>query len=271
MEETEIAKQGSGEVIGLPILSFTREQVDLIKRTICKGATDDELALFLHVAKTMGLDPLRRQIHAVKRWDSSVKKEVMTAQTGIDGYRLIADRTKKYVPGDVTVNVNDKGKILSATATVKKLVNDEWHDVTATAYFDEYAAKKKDGTLNIMWASKGRLMIMKCAEALALRRAFPAELSGVYTADEMSQANEPIDVTPLKKPESTEKKEPMINEAQRVRLFAFGKKGGKTHGQIKEYLAALKPPIGSTKDIPISKYDEIVKWAETKDEEVPFA
>ena len=172
------------------LATYDRNQLDLLKRTVCKGATDDEFMFFMNVAKSTGLDPFRKQIHAVKRWDSKSKRNVMAIQTGIDGYRLIADRTQRYAPGpDHKLVFGEGGALLSATAMVKKKVGDEWHEVTATAYFEEYVQKTKDGNPNRMWKTMPKLMLGKCAEALALRKAFPAELSGVYTNEEMTQVD----------------------------------------------------------------------------------
>lgn len=170
-----------------------RSKVQLLKDTICKDSTDDELELFAYTCKRLGLDPFARQIHPVKRFDSTLNREVMTIQTGIDGYRLIADRTGRYAPGAApTFQFDKNGNLFSATSYVKKMTSDgTWHVVEATAHYREYVALKRDGKPNFMWATKPYIMLSKCSEALALRKAFPAELSGVYTKEEMDQANNP--------------------------------------------------------------------------------
>jgi phage recombination protein Bet len=174
----------------MPEQGFSREKVELIKRTIAVGATGDELELFLYAAKKTGLDPFMKQIYAVKRWNKQAGREVMTVQTGIDGYRLIADRTGKLAGISDPVYEDGAGKLpKSATVIVKKLLgNGSVAEFTATARWDEYVQMGREG-VTAMWASKPYLMLGKCAEALALRKAFPADLTGVYTAEEMSQAD----------------------------------------------------------------------------------
>jgi phage recombination protein Bet len=184
--------------------SFNPKQIEILKNSICKGVSNEEFEIFLMACAKTQLDPFMRQIYAVKR---KAKKpdgtwgDTMTIQTGIDGYRLIAERTERYAPGpEPTYVLDSSGNLVSATAYIKKQTKDgTWHTVSASAYLDEYCQtfvdkqtgeKKPTG----MWVNMQRTMLAKCAEAQALRKAFPAEMSGVYTKEEMAQAD-PVDVT----------------------------------------------------------------------------
>jgi len=172
-------------------LNITSSYLQLVKNTFAKGATDDELSLFLRTAQRTGLDPAARQIFMVPRYDSALKSMVKSIQISIDGFRLIADRTGRYAPSREPSFTYENGKLESATAYVKKYVGGEWHEVAATAFYSEYVQTTKEGKANSMWQKMPRLMLAKCAESLVLRRAFPAELSGLYTSDEMGTVETP--------------------------------------------------------------------------------
>lgn len=161
------------------------DKLELIKKTVAKGATDLELELFLHACKRTGLDPLMKQIYAIKRKNNKTNTEDMSIQTGIDGYRLIADRTGKYAGSDEPQYlIAEDGWPDVASVTVTKLVDGIPCKFTASARWKEYSQE-----FSPMWKKMPFLMLGKCAEALALRKAFPAELSGVYTHEEMMQAD----------------------------------------------------------------------------------
>jgi phage recombination protein Bet len=189
----------------LPSPHFNAKQIDILKNSICKGVSNEEFEIFLMACAKTQLDPFMRQIYAVKRKSKKPDGswgETMTIQTGIDGYRLIAERTERYAPGpEPTYVMDQQGNLISSTAYIKKQTKDgTWHTVSASAYAEEYmqtfvdkqtGEKKATG----MWVNMPRTMLAKCAEAQALRKAFPAEMSGVYTKEEMQQAD-PIDITP---------------------------------------------------------------------------
>lgn len=172
---------------------LSREKIELIKQTVAKGATDLELELFFHACKRTGLDPLMKQIYAIKRWNSQERRETLAFQTGIDGYRLIAERTGCYAgssDAEYEEGMSVGAPPILARVTVTKLVNGTPCQFTASARWNEYVQKNKEGQPTSMWQKMPYLMLAKCAESLALRKAFPAELSGLYTHEEMQQADE---------------------------------------------------------------------------------
>lgn len=176
------------------VTGYERDQIQLVKDTIARGASDDELILFLHLARRSGLDPFARQIYLIERRANVGGQWVTTRQpqTAIDGLRLIADRTERYAPGhEPTFEYDADGRLIKATAYIKKFVRGEWHEVAASAHYEEYVGRTGKGEITRMWVEKPHIMLAKCAEALALRRAFPAEMSGLYTGDEMGETAAP--------------------------------------------------------------------------------
>jgi phage recombination protein Bet len=169
---------------------WTPEQAQLISTTIAPGCSNDELRLFAYACQRTGLDPFSKQIYAIKRGGK------MTIQAGIDGLRSIAERTGQ-LDGSETYWCGPDGAWVDVwldskpPAAAKTILHRKGcaHPFTATARFADFNAGQG------LWSKMPSVMIAKCSEAQALRRAFPADLSGVYSTDEMDQAVEPVTVT----------------------------------------------------------------------------
>lgn len=223
---------------------FSAEQKALLKRTICRDATDDEFALFLAQCLRTGLDPFDKQIYFRKYKGYNGKPDTITIITGIDGYRLTAQRTNEYEGQEGPLWCGPDGQWRDvwladeppAAAKVgvwrKGARVPVWGIATWKEYFPQVDKEQ------FMWRKMPSNQLAKCAEALALRKAFSKELSGVYTKEELDQAEEPAYTPPSKPapapkveaapppasaPQSTapaapKAAEPMIDDPKRVAL-----------------------------------------------------
>jgi phage recombination protein Bet len=180
----------------IPGMTWTRDQVELVKKTVAKGSSDDELRLFMHVCSRTGLDPFAKQIYFIKRWDSQARTEVFQPQTAIDGLRLIAERTQEFrgrlgpwwcgEDGDWKEVWTDA----KVPAAAKVAVVREGREPTVGVALMSEFRQTKDGKPVAQWRDPPNgmpvHMLAKCAEALALRAAFPQELGDVYSFEEMA-------------------------------------------------------------------------------------
>lgn len=155
------------------------------------------IAKFRHICERTGLDPLARQIYCIGRFGSDGLE--WSVQTGIDGFRVVAERSKLYAGQDDPEWLTESGEWVPAfvkskhgahplAARVRVYRHDWSRPMTGIATWDEYAQTKRNGDLTAMWEQRGPGQLAKCAEALALRKAFPQDLSGLYTDEEMDAA-----------------------------------------------------------------------------------
>lgn len=165
-------------------LEFSTDQRKMIRDSFLSGASDAEASVMLEVARLRRLNPLTGQIHFVKRWNSDRNCFVWAYQVAIDGFRAIAQRTGLYDGQDEPeFEYNKDGSI--QLCRVRVFRRDWARPSVGVAWFAEYAQKKKDGKLTMMWEQKPHIMAAKCAEALAFRKAFPEDMSGLYAPEEL--------------------------------------------------------------------------------------
>lgn len=200
-ENAELAVVKPAEIDHSGQIVFTTKHLELIKNQIAPNSTPEEFDLFVMMARRTRLDPLLKQLYFIK-YGNGVPSYV----TSIDSYRIIAHRTEAFAGVDLPIYDYDKaGKVTHCAITVYKFVQGQRVGFSAKVKFSEYSTGKNQ------WAGKPETMIAKVAEAHALRKAFPQDLNGVYTADEMDQAQEQGKPAQAPKPK-------MILNAQKQRL-----------------------------------------------------
>jgi phage recombination protein Bet len=179
----------------------------ILMNSVFKNLFEDEAHVAWRLSKRRGLDVEAKQIFFVPYVDKKGNRSVI-AQTSIDGLRLIAARTGNYggqINAKLTVRLKNGDKkvidheeydpsetkeIISATI---EIINKEFpQPQKATALLKSYA-KTYNGQLQGLWGTMPDVMLLKCAESLALRKAFPQDLGGLYSNEEMDQAKNDIE------------------------------------------------------------------------------
>lgn len=147
-----------------------KEDKSLLLATVAKGATEAEFQMFLEFCKSTGLNPFKKEIWFIK---TGAGVQMMT---GINGFLTIANNHPQFDGMTVKIDEQD-GKLVSATCTVYR--KDRKYPSEATVYYSEYAKNSP------IWRTMPRMMLQKVAKSVALREAFPQELGGMYTQEEM--------------------------------------------------------------------------------------
>lgn len=181
---------------------FDDEQVNVIRSQVAPGATDAELSLFLMYCQRTGLDPFSRQIYLSERKSKDDRGNWVVKrmpETTIDGFRVCAERSGGYEGQLGPFWCGENGQWSDVwlftdpplAAKVGILRRGFREPLWAVAMYDEYCQRKSDGQPNSMWRKMPANQLAKCAESLGLRKAFPRELSGVYSREEMPEEVEP--------------------------------------------------------------------------------
>lgn len=210
----------------LAIKQYSAEKLALLKQHVAKDLNQSQVEYFLEFCAYRKLNPFTGQIHAVvrnQRGSGDTWEKKLVIQTGINGYRAIAERTGNYAPSSRTPEFEydaDHTKLwggktakavpYAVTVWLKKFSHGTWHEFPSRALFSEFVQLKKNGDVVDMWQKMPHNQLEKCAEAKGLRMAFPEELGGIYVDAEI--ANEETTDAP-----ATQASQPKEREKAAVR------------------------------------------------------
>ena len=170
---------------------WSQTQMAALNQMGLANAPQGDLALFFHYAQKTGLDPFSRQIYMISRGGR------YTIQSSIDGLRIIAQRSGEYAGQTAPMWCGADGVWkdvwLEPTPPVAAKIGvyrvGFAEPLVAVARLASYLPVGKDGRPGGLWGTMPDVMLAKVAESLALRKAFPNDLSGIYTSEEMDQAD----------------------------------------------------------------------------------
>lgn len=274
-----------------------KEVIETLKATIAKGATDADLSLFLEHCKATGLNPFKKEVWFIKgkgytKKDGEEVEGTLQIMTGINGFQAVANSHPQY-DGTEVIESDNKITIDKATfedwkgnITEKKvsppIIAPEYIDVkvwrkdrkfpaTARARWSEYGKDvlSPKGKRTI-WGQMPSIMLAKCAKSLALREAFPQELNGVYTTDEMPPEYSVVEV--VKEESAKNNKKPDVSQAQILDKKELIEPLNEVAQQVfgddnislttaESYVYNLAPKF---KDVDAKKYNERFDWCKSQ-------
>lgn len=224
--QTTAVKPSNGEFTYLANGEEVRLSAGMVRKYLVSGdaqnVTDQEVMMFLTLCKYQHLNPFLREAYLVKYGTSPA-----TIVTGKDTFTKRANRNPNYKGKQAGIIVQDTqtGEVEYREGTFRlptESIVGGWAKIFIegkeaeynTVSFDEYAGRKRDGSLNSQWASKPATMIRKVAVVQALREAFPDEFGAMYSPEEMGDVNEviPEDDIPVVVPQTEQKKEQPVAE-----------------------------------------------------------
>lgn len=185
--------------------------ISYIKRYLVTGdpsaVTDQEALMYLMMCKANHLNPFNKESYLIK-----YGQQPATMVTGKTAFEKRAEENPNYdgMEAGIVVYNEETGDIKYRTGAIylkqehiiggwaEVFRKDRTHSTRIEVSFDEYAGRKKDGSMNSQWATKPATMIRKVALVQALREAFPNSLGSLYTSEEMG-VEEP-DATPIEQP-----------------------------------------------------------------------
>jgi phage recombination protein Bet len=224
-------------------IEVTADQLALVRNTVAKGATPEQLQLYLYDCQRQGVHPLDKLLHF------TLRSGKYTPVTSIDLMRMRAQETGEYVGNDSYVFTGTPGRPgFTALAQVWRLVQGQRVPFSRMARWEEYVPAAPG---DHMWRKMPHVMLGKCAEAQALRAGFPRQLHGLYAAEEMDQAE-----APAAKPAGPR----LVTKTQQAHLFKAARAHGWTDEQLKTYFAECG--WDSSAEIPADQYDELLQALE---------
>lgn len=196
MTQNAVTKVGNSSIASaLKVRNINGQTWKVLQETVFPKASDESILMAVDYCKVRNLDILKKPVHLVPIWDKEQKRYIDTVWQGISELRTTAMRTGQYAGCDDTVFGPDITKKVGeveitfpeyAQVTVYRIVAGQRVAFSGgKVRWLETVATTKDGTPNSMWKQRPYGQIEKCAEAAALRKAFPEELGNEYAAEEM--------------------------------------------------------------------------------------